>query len=209
VSDSLSLRQFCRVYWEAVPDDTTLIRWAQLIGPATLQAVNDRVVALARPLKVTRGRKLRVDSTVGETHIHHPTDSGLLGDGVRVVSRLLRRAKGVVSHAATLGTAVFRTRTRSAPGGPTAPPVGPAQRSRGRGASAARLPETPHDRAQEPAPSTTSGYRFADPGRRAGAGAGTALRTRPAAGRTGGQPNHPAGAAGRAGARYRETRESL
>src|SRR5215472_16993315 len=99
VSDSLSLRQFCRVYWEAVPDDTTLIRWAQLIGPATLQAVNDRVVALARPLKVTRGRKLRVDSTVGETHIHHPTDSGLLGDGVRVVSRLLRRAKGVVSHA--------------------------------------------------------------------------------------------------------------
>src|SRR5919108_853804 len=46
VSDSLVLRQFCRVYWEAVPDDTTLIRWAQLIGPATLQTVNDRVVAL-------------------------------------------------------------------------------------------------------------------------------------------------------------------
>ena len=114
VRDSLILRQFCRVYWEGVPDDTTLIRWAQLVGPETLQAVNERVVALARALKVTRGRKLRVDSTVVETHIHHPTDSGLLCDGVRVVSRLLRRAKAVVGQAVGVGQAVFRTRTRSA-----------------------------------------------------------------------------------------------
>jgi IS5 family transposase len=114
VSDSLILRQFCRVYWEAVPDDTTLIRWAQLIGPTTLQAVNDRVVALARTLKVTRGRKLRVDSTVVETHIHHPTDSGLLCDGVRVLSRLLRRAKPLIGGALAAGKQVFRTRTRSA-----------------------------------------------------------------------------------------------
>ena len=114
VSDSLVLRQFCRVYWEAVPDDPTLIRWAQLVGPPTLQAVNDRVVALARTLKVTRGRKLRVDSTVVETNIHHPTDSGLLCDGVRVVSRLLRRAKAVIGHPIERGKEVFRTRTRSA-----------------------------------------------------------------------------------------------
>jgi IS5 family transposase len=114
VSDSLILRQFCRVYWEAVPDDTPLIRWAQLIGPETLQAVNDRVIALARTLKVTRGRKLRVDSTVVETNIHHPTDSGLLCDGVRVLSRLLRRAKAVIGAAIARGKAVFRTRTRSA-----------------------------------------------------------------------------------------------
>jgi transposase, IS5 family len=114
VSDSLILRQFCRVYWEAVPDDTTLIRWAQLIGPTTLQAINERVVALARTLKVTRGRKLRVDSTVVETHIHHPTDSGLLCDGVRVLSRLLRRAKPLIGGVLAAGKGVFRTRTRSA-----------------------------------------------------------------------------------------------
>jgi len=114
VSDSLILRQFCRVYWEAVPDDTTLLRWAQLIRPDTLRVVNDRVVTLARTLKLTRGRKLRVDSTVVETTIHHPTDSGLLCDGVRVLSRLLRRAKGVVGHASERGKEVFRTRTRSA-----------------------------------------------------------------------------------------------
>jgi IS5 family transposase len=71
------------------------------------------VVALAGSLKVTRGRKLRVDSTVVETTIHHPTDSRLLGDGVRVLSRLLRRAKTVVGEQAALGQATFRTRTRS------------------------------------------------------------------------------------------------
>ena len=83
VSDSLVLRQFCRVYLEKVPDDTTLLRWANLIEPATLEALNARVVTLACALKVTRGRKLRLDSTVVETTIHHPSDSSLLGDGDR------------------------------------------------------------------------------------------------------------------------------
>src|SRR4051812_42414074 len=105
VGDSLVLRQFCRVYLERVPDDTTLIRWANLIGPQTVERLNDRVVRLARGLRVTRGRKLRVDTTVAETNIHHPTDSGLIGDGVRVVSRLLRRARAALGAAAAgLGT---------------------------------------------------------------------------------------------------------
>ena len=59
VADSLVLRQFCRIYLERVPDDTTLLRWANLISPETLVALNERVVALARALKVTRGRKLK------------------------------------------------------------------------------------------------------------------------------------------------------
>ena len=113
VSDSLVLRQFCRLYLEPVPDDTTLIRWANLIGPETVAALNDRVVELAQALKVTRGRKLRIDATVVATNIHHPTDSRLLGDGVRVLSRLLRRAKTVLGAQGELGKEVFRTRTRS------------------------------------------------------------------------------------------------
>lgn len=87
VSDSLVLRQFSRVYLEPVPDDTTLIRWAGLIGPKAIEEVNARVVELARSLKVTRGRKLRTDSTVVETNIHHPTDSRILGDGDRRSTR--------------------------------------------------------------------------------------------------------------------------
>jgi IS5 family transposase len=113
VADSLVLRQFCRVYLHRVPDDTTLLRWATLIAPQTLARLNDRVVELARSLKVTRGRKLRVDSTVVETTIHHPTDSRILGDGVRVLSRLLRRAKDVLGDGVELTKGVFRSRTRS------------------------------------------------------------------------------------------------
>src|SRR5512135_1042645 len=114
VHDSRGLRQFCRVYLEKLPDDTTLIRWAHTIGPETLQQLNDRVVQLAQRLKVTRGRKLRVDTTAVETNIHYPTDSALLGDGVRVLSRLLKRAQTVLGKAAkSLGPGVFRSRVRT------------------------------------------------------------------------------------------------
>jgi transposase, IS5 family len=115
VSDSIVLRQFCRLYLEAAPDDTTLIRWANQIGSETLAALNDRAVELARSLKVSRGRKLRVDSMVVETNIHHPTDSALLGDGVRVLSRLIRRARKALpsEEIDRLGKESFRTRNRS------------------------------------------------------------------------------------------------
>jgi IS5 family transposase len=113
VADSLILRQFCRLYFEPAADDTTLIRWANQIGPATLEQLNDRVVALARQLRVTRGRKLRVDGTAVATNIHHPTDGSLIADGVRVLSRLLRRAKGLLADHAALGKEAFRDRRRS------------------------------------------------------------------------------------------------
>ena len=114
VSDSLILRQFCRLGVDRVPDDTTLLRWAQLIQPDTLQSLLDHVVALARQLQVTRGRKLRVDSTVVQTTIHHPTDSSLLGDSVRTLGRLIRRAQPAVGARLAGVRDAFRTRTRSA-----------------------------------------------------------------------------------------------
>lgn len=110
VSDSLILRQFCRLYLEAAPDDTTLIRWANMIGADTLEDLNERVVVLAFERKVTRGRKLRSDATVVETNICHPTDSGLLGDGVRVLGRLMGKAKEILGQSGE----VFRNRSRSA-----------------------------------------------------------------------------------------------
>lgn len=111
VGDSLVLRQFCRVYWQPVPDDTTLLRWANLITAPTLQRLLDHVVDLARERKVTHGRKLRLDATVVETNIHYPTDSGLLGDGVRVLSRLLKKAQTTLQQPTST---LFRDRTRSA-----------------------------------------------------------------------------------------------
>lgn len=113
VRDSLVLRQFCRVYLQDVPDDTTLIRWAGLIQPKTLERFNQRVAQLAAQLKVTRGRKLRTDGTVVETNIHLPSDSSLLADSVRVLARILSRARQVLDEQAELSKAVFRNRTRS------------------------------------------------------------------------------------------------
>ncbi len=92
VNDSLVLRHFCQLALEKAPDDTTLIRRANLIRPQTLHQLLDRMTELARQQRVTRGRKPRTDSTVVETVIHHPSDSTLLADGVRVMSRLIRRA---------------------------------------------------------------------------------------------------------------------
>jgi IS5 family transposase len=74
VSDSLVWRQCCRVYVEPVPAETTRIRWAHVIQPTTRHRLLEHVVALAQTLKVTHGRKRRVDGTVVATTMHHPTD---------------------------------------------------------------------------------------------------------------------------------------
>ena len=114
VKDSLVLRRFCRVYFESVPDHSVLNKWALQIQPATLEALNERVVGLATKLRVTKGRKLRTDGTVIETNIHYPTDSSLLSDSVRVLSRALKKAEDVLEKAGGLAKETFRDRTRSA-----------------------------------------------------------------------------------------------
>jgi IS5 family transposase len=114
VGDSLALRWFCRIYLNPVCDDKTLLRWANLIQPGTLQLFNQRLDAIACELKLARGRKLRTDGMVVETHIHYPTDSSLLADGVRVLSRLLKGAKTVLQATAQLTADTFRDRNRSA-----------------------------------------------------------------------------------------------
>jgi IS5 family transposase len=115
VCDSIVLRQFCRLYLQPAPDDTTLIRWANTIGAQTVAALNDRAVELARSLKVTRGRKLRTDGTVVETNIHYPTDDALIADGVRVISRLVGRAKELIPESVCQAARgePFRNRTTS------------------------------------------------------------------------------------------------
>jgi IS5 family transposase len=98
VRDSLSLRAFCRVYLNDVPDDTTLIRWANLIQPKTLEKFNERIIQLAVERKVTRGRKLRTDGTVVESNICLPSDNRLLADGVRVLARTVGRARELLKQ---------------------------------------------------------------------------------------------------------------
>ncbi len=114
VADSLVLRWFSRVYFRRVPDDTTLIRWSQLIRPETLETLIERVVQLAVQARVTSGRKLRVDATCVPTTIHHPTDSGLLVDSVRVLSRIMQRAKPVLAQTRNDAAELCQSHLRSA-----------------------------------------------------------------------------------------------
>jgi transposase, IS5 family len=114
VSDSLVLRQFCRVYLNRVPDDTTLIRLANLIQAETLEKFNARITELALKSKVTKGKNLRTDGTVVETNIHAPSDSRQLADSVRVLARTIGRARKVLQTVKEGATDVMEDFTATA-----------------------------------------------------------------------------------------------
>ena len=84
----------------------TLMEFAMKQWASTLSMVLRTGSSSASLLRVTRGRKLRVDTTLAETTMHHPTDGSLLADGVRVLSRLLRGAKAAGGEALGLGARV-------------------------------------------------------------------------------------------------------
>jgi IS5 family transposase len=87
---NLVYRRFTRYDADPTPDYSTFSRCFGLLGDVT-ERIHERVVAKAQEQRVARGRKLRSDTTVVESHIHYPTDSTLLGDGIRVLTRSLRR----------------------------------------------------------------------------------------------------------------------
>jgi IS5 family transposase len=104
---NLVYRRFTHFDAEAIPRYNCFSRLFAVLSPAVTEKIHQRVVGLARERGVARGRKLRTDSTVVETNVHYPTDSALLGDGIRVLSRNLagiaeqckRGTLAVVNHA--------------------------------------------------------------------------------------------------------------
>lgn len=109
VRPNLLYREFTRVYAGKVPDSKALGRQALALGPEVIEQIHQRLVELAVENKVVQGRKMRVDTTVVETNIHYPTDSSLLGDGNRVLTRLMKK---VTALAGSVGTKM-RDRSRS------------------------------------------------------------------------------------------------
>ena len=109
VRANLVYRAFARIGCDAGPDDKTILKIANALGPAVIAQLHQRVVALAIDAGVTKGRRLRVDTTVVETNIHHPTDSSLLADGVRVVTRVVKTLEALVGR----GQRAMRDRARS------------------------------------------------------------------------------------------------
>jgi len=102
VRANLVYREFTRIGGAKVPDDKTVGRIGRQLGPEVIEKLHQRVVAIAQEHKVVTGRKMRVDTTVVETNIHYPTDSSLLGDGVRVLTRVMQKVTEVAGQAGSL-----------------------------------------------------------------------------------------------------------
>jgi IS5 family transposase len=93
VTGNLVYRHFCRIDGGKVPDAKTMVRLGQLLDNETLRTLFDRIVKLAVQRRVTRGRKMRVDTTVVETPVRHPSDSRLCEDVTQVLCREVERAR--------------------------------------------------------------------------------------------------------------------
>ena len=109
VRANLLYRDFTRIYAGKVPDAKTLGRQALSLGPEVIGQIQQRIVELAVENKVVQGRGMRVDTTVVETNVHFPTDSSLLSDGTRVLTRAMKK---VTALADATGTKL-RDRSRS------------------------------------------------------------------------------------------------
>ena len=106
VRGNLVYREFTGIGGGPVPDEKTLGRVSRQLGPEVMLQIQSRMVDIAREQKVTDGYRMRVDTTVVETNVHYPTDSKLLNDGVRVLTREMKRIGNVIGIA-------IRDRTRS------------------------------------------------------------------------------------------------
>jgi IS5 family transposase len=84
-------------------------RWGVALGADVIKQIHTRMVILAQSRGLTEGRRMRIDTTVVETNIHYPTDSSLLGDGARVLTRTMKKITKIVGE---LGTKL-RDRSRS------------------------------------------------------------------------------------------------
>ena len=109
VRANLVYRDFARVGGGKMPDAKTMGRWGLAVGPEAIKQVHERMMTIAQDQGVVQGRRMRVDTTVVETNVHYPTDSSLLGDGVRV---LIRTMKKITKIAGQTGTRL-RDRSRS------------------------------------------------------------------------------------------------
>lgn len=110
IADGYTLRRFTGFNSQRVPKHDAFNRAFNKLRPQTLQALNDLVLKAAVDLGLEDGKRLRVDTTVTETDIHHPTDNTLLWDVVRVLTRLIGRLGKVLPK----GIDNFSNRTRCA-----------------------------------------------------------------------------------------------
>src|SRR5260370_25063740 len=96
VRANLVYRMVTRIDAGEVPDAKTMVKIARALGPDVIEQLHREVIEVAKRAGVTHGRRFRIDTTVVETNVHYPTDSTLLRDGTRVLTRTLQRASAVL-----------------------------------------------------------------------------------------------------------------
>jgi transposase, IS5 family len=99
VSDSIHLRRFCRIALsERVPDESTIRKLTRRLGAETVSELTRALIEKATREKRFRPRAIRVDSTVIEADIKHPTDAGLASAGVRSLAGEGRKLAALVGE---------------------------------------------------------------------------------------------------------------
>jgi IS5 family transposase len=96
LEDSDAFRTFSRLEMGQYPSKSILQENIKMIREETWEAIHSEIIGYARQEKIETGRTVRVDSTAVETNIHHPTDSTLLSDGIRIITRWLAEGKELI-----------------------------------------------------------------------------------------------------------------
>jgi len=107
VADRISWRVFCHIqFGKRVPDYSTICKLAGRFGHETVTRMNTAILAKLKAQGKLKGKKIKVDTTVVESNIAYPTDTGLLRKGINKIGRLAKKArkagvsvKGFVDHA--------------------------------------------------------------------------------------------------------------
>ena len=102
LADSRSYRTFCRLgIADKAPSRPTLQRNIKKIRAETMEAINKILILQACDEGIEKGKKIRIDCTGIESNIHEPSDSSLLWDCVRVLTRQLRQAARWIDFSCT------------------------------------------------------------------------------------------------------------
>jgi len=95
LEDSASFRAFARLPLAWSPKKSVLHQTIAAIRAETWEAINQALLTSAKQDKLESGTTVRLDSTVTEALMHEPSDSSLLSDAARVMTRLLDRAEAL------------------------------------------------------------------------------------------------------------------
>ena len=127
---NLDYRSFTQVFEQKTRSANSLSRNLATIDGDTVRKLNEHLCSLAVEWGVIEGKSYRQDTTVTETNVHYPTDSSLLGDGVRVLQRVVARAEKLVPSLGTLRDRSKSVRNRMLEIGRAARGKGEAARDR-------------------------------------------------------------------------------